>query len=225
FKIGGNFTTLRSQGHAFGIGATYEYRYYSNLADDENTLILSGNYSYDTRNSAIFATNGQYLYLGVDKAGLFGILDDRDYWKARLDARIFLPVYEDLLSFALRGFAATLFLENYKVPGTSQEKILFYGLNAVRGAESSEAKAGWLGSFELRYDLKSQTVPMYLLAFADIGGTGNNLWQTGFSFTAGPELDIAIPMLGVIGFGVAYNFDGKWTFENFKPFFRFGGAF
>ncbi|MFN4189836.1 MAG: outer membrane protein assembly factor [Pseudothermotoga sp.] len=225
FKIGGNFTTLRSQGHAFGVGATYEYRYYSNLADDENTLILSGNYSYDTRNSAIFATNGQYLYLGLDKAGLFGILDDRDYWKARLDARIFLPVYEDLLSFALRGFAATLFLENYKVPGTNQEKILFHGLNAVRGVESGEAKAGWLGSFELRYDLKSQTVPMYLLAFVDIGGTGSNLWQTGFSFTAGPELDIAVPMLGVIGFGVAYNFDGKWTFENFKPFFRFGGAF
>lgn len=225
FKIGGNFTTLRSQGHAFGAGVTYEYRYYSYLSDDEDTLILSGNYSYDTRNNAIFATNGQYLYLGLDKAGLFGILDDRDYWKARLDARFFVPVYEDLFSLAFRGFASSLFLEKYRVSGTDQETILFYGVNAVRGVESTEQKAGWLGSVELRYDLKSQTVPMYLLAFADIGGTGESLWKTGFNFTAGPELDIAIPMLGVIGFGVAYNFDGNWTFENFKPFFRFGAAF
>lgn len=225
FKVGGNFTTLRSQGHAFGIGATYEYRYYSNLISAENTLILSGNYSYDTRNSAIFATNGQYLYLGLDKAGLFGILDDRDYWKAKLDARVFVPIYEDLLSVGFRGFAASLFLEKYKVSGTKQETILFYGVNAVRGVESTEQKAGWLGSVELRYDLKSQTVPIYLLAFADIGGTGSSLWSAGFDFTAGPEIDIAVPMLGVIGFGVAYNFDGNWTFENFKPFFRFGAAF
>ncbi len=224
-KIGANFTTLRSQGHAFGAGVTYEYRYYSYLSDDENTLILSGNYSYDTRNSAIFATNGQYLYIGLDKAGLFQILNDRDYWKARLDARAFVPVYEDLFSLAFRGFAASLFLEKYKLSGVSEEKILFYGVNAVRGTESTEQKAGWLGSIELRYDLKSQTVPMYLLAFADVGGTGESLWKTRLNFTAGPELDIAVPMLGVIGFGVAYNFDGNWSFDNFKPFFRFGAAF
>ncbi|MEJ5228467.1 MAG: POTRA domain-containing protein [Pseudothermotoga sp.] len=225
FKVGGNFTTLRSQGHAFGAGVTYEYRYYSALEEDENTMILSGNYSYDTRNNAIYPTEGRYLYISLDKAGLFGILDDRDYWKARLDVRVFMPVYQDILSVAVRGFASLLFLEKYKVTGTTEETIIFYGVNSVRGTESAKAKAGWLGTFELRYDLKSQTVPMYVLAFVDVGGTGSSLWQTSVNLTAGPELDIAVPMLGVLGFGVAYNFDGNWTFENFKPFFRFGAAF
>ncbi len=225
FKVGGNFTTLRSQGHAFGAGITYEYRYYSLLSADENTIILSGNYSYDTRNNAIYPTEGRYLYVNLDKAGLFGILDDRDYWKARLDVRIYMPVYQDILSVAVRGFASSLFLEKYKIPGTIQETITFYGVNSVRGTDSAKAKAGWLGTFELRYDLKSQTVPMYVLAFVDVGGTGNSLQQTNVKFTAGPELDIALPMLGVLGFGVAYDFDGNWTFENFKPFFRFGAAF
>jgi len=222
-QLGGNFTTLRREGHAFGAGVTYEQRYSS--IGTENTLILSGNYSYDTRDNSIFAMNGKYLYTGVSKAGLFGILDDRSYWKLRVDARMFMPLYEDSLSVAFRAFATTLLGESYKISGATEETILFYGIDSVRGTSSVKDKAGWVGSAELRYDLKSQTIPIYLLAFVDVGGTGESLLQPSINVTAGPEMDIAIPMLGVIGFGVAYNFDGNWTFDNFKPFFRFGTAF
>jgi len=66
---------------------------------------------------------------------------------------------------------------------------------------------------------------MYALVFVDVGGTGETLSQPILSLTAGPELDVAIPLLGVLGFGVAYDFNGQWTWDNFKPFFRFGAAF
>ncbi|MBC7123702.1 MAG: BamA/TamA family outer membrane protein, partial [Pseudothermotoga sp.] len=222
-KVGGNASTLRFSGHAFGGGVTYENRMYSDFK--ENTLILSGNYSYDTRSDPIFPARGQYIYLGVDKAGLFDFLADRDYWKFRLDARIFVPVWNDQLVSAFRFFTSAVLFEQYENPGTTPETILFYGIDSVRGMDGGKAKAGILASGELRYNLKSQTLPMYALVFVDVGGTGETLSQPTLSLTAGPELDVAIPLLGVLGFGVAYNFNGQWTWDNFKPFFRFGAAF
>ncbi len=236
FKVGGSFSTLRLSSHSFGVGTTYEYRsYLVTPAIEENTLILSTDYSYDTRNSVIFTTEGQYLSLGLQKAGLFGVLDDRDYWKATVDARFFLPIINDSLALGFRVFGTSLFLERYRnesmfdsagVPETVYgEYIFFYGLNSVRGMPSTKAKAGALASAEIRYDLKSQTIPMYLVGFADVGGTGNSLFDLNINFTAGPELDLVVPMLGSLGFGVAYHFDGKWAWENFKTFFRFGSTF
>lgn len=222
-KVGGNASTLRFSGHAFGGGVTYENRIYTDFV--ENTLIVSGNYSYDTRSDPIFPTRGQYLYMGLEKAGLFGFLADRDYWKIRLDARVFLPVWNDQLVGALRFFSSAVLFDKYVYEGSTKETILFYGIDSVRGVDGGKAKAGVLASGELRYDLKSQTLPMYALLFVDVGGTGESLLQPTLKLTAGPELDIAIPLLGVIGFGVAYDFDGQWTWQNFKPFFRFGAAF
>jgi outer membrane protein insertion porin family len=222
-KVGGNASTLRFFGHAFGAGVTYENRMYTDFT--ENTLVLSGNYSYDTRSDPIFPTRGQYIYLGVDKAGPFGFLADRDYWKFRLDARMFMPVWNDQLVTAFRFFTSAVLFEKYKNPGTTPETILFYGIDSVRGVDGGKAKAGILASGELRYNLKSQTLPMYALVFVDAGGTGETLAQPTLRLTAGPELDIAIPLLGVLGFGVAYDFNGQWSWENFKPFFRFGAGF
>ncbi|MCX7813085.1 MAG: BamA/TamA family outer membrane protein [Pseudothermotoga sp.] len=223
FKIGGNVSTLRASGHAFGGGVTYENRTYTDFV--ENTLIVSGNYSYDTRSDPIFPTRGQYLYMGLEKAGLFGFLADRDYWKMRLDARVFMPIWNDQLVAALRFFSSAVLFDKYVYEGSTKETILFYGIDSVRGVDGTKAKAGVLASGEVRYDLKSQTLPMYALLFVDVGGTGESLFQPSLKFTAGPELDVAIPLLGVMGFGVAYDFDGRWTWENFKPFFRFGAAF
>lgn len=222
-KVGGNASTLRFSGHAFGGGVTYENRVYTDFV--ENTLIVSGNYSYDTRSDPIFPTRGRYLYMGLEKAGLFGFLADRDYWKIRLDARVFLSVWNDQLVGALRFFSSAVLFDKYVYEGSTEETILFYGIDSVRGVDGGKAKAGVLASGELRYDLKSQTLPMYALLFVDVGGTGESLLQPTLKLTAGPELDIAIPLLGVIGFGVAYDFDGQWTWQNFKPFFRFGAAF
>lgn len=222
FKVGGNVSTLRFVGHAFGGGVTYENRTYIDFS--ENTLILSGNYSYDTRSDPIFPKQGRYLYFGLDKAGLFD-LADRDYWKFRLDVRMFMPVWNEQLVAAFRLFTSAVLLDKYTNPGSTEETILFYGIDSVRGVDGTKAKAGILASGELRYDLKSQTLPMYVLAFVDVGGTGETLAQPALRLTAGPELDIAVPMLGVMGFGIAYDFNGQWTWENFKPFFRFGAAF
>ncbi|WP_041077471.1 BamA/OMP85 family outer membrane protein [Thermotoga caldifontis] len=221
-KVGGNASTLRFAGHAFGGGVTYENRSYIDFS--ENTLILSGNYSYDTRSDPIFPTQGRYLYFGLDKAGLFN-LADRDYWKFRLDVRMFMPVWNEQLVAAFRFFTSAVLFDKYTNPGSTEETILFYGIDSVRGVDATKAKAGILASGELRYDLKSQTLPMYVLAFVDAGGTGETLAQPTLKLTAGPELDVVVPMLGVMGFGVAYDFNGQWTWENFKPFFRFGAAF
>lgn len=227
FKVGGNVSTLRFSGHAFGAGVTYENRSYSALNFEENTLIVSGNYSYDTRSDPIFPTQGRYLYVGLDKAGLFGFLADRDYWKLRLDARLFVPVWNDQLVVAGRFFTSAVLFDRYVYEETTPETILFYGIDAVRGVDGGKAKAGILASGELRYNLKSQTLPMYALAFVDFGGTGDSLLPSTLKLTAGPELDLVIPMLGAMGFGVAYdfNFSNMWSWENFKPFFRFGAGF
>ncbi|AEH50160.1 BamA/OMP85 family outer membrane protein [Pseudothermotoga thermarum] len=237
FKIGGNISTLRLDGHSFGFGPAYEWRtYYPSSGNiQEQTLILSANYSYDTRNNVLFATKGQYLSIGLQKAGLFDPLDDRSYWKATLDARYFIPLFNDNLALGFRVYGTTLLFESYRkendfknagIPDAIYgEYILFYGMNAVRGMGSSKAKAGALASVEIRYDLKSQTVPIYLVGFADVGGTGKSLTDLDINITAGPELDIVVPMFGALGFGVAYHFDGNWTWDNLKTFFRFGSTF
>ncbi|MCD6102505.1 MAG: hypothetical protein J7J68_00865, partial [Thermotogaceae bacterium] len=61
----------------------------------------------------------------------------------------------------------------------------------------------------------------------DMGGSGDDIFEASrnLDITAGPELDIIVPLLGVMRFGVAYYFTGEWTFDNFKPFFLFGTGF
>ncbi len=236
FKVGGSFSTLRLFGHSLGFGTNYEYRFFPLTPPiQENTLILSASYSYDTRNNILFPTEGQYMSIGLDKSGLFGILDDRSYWKAILDARFFTPLLNNDIVLAFRVYGASLFFENYKykndfeaasVPESAYgEYILFHGVNSVRGLSAGRAKAGVLASAELRYDLKSQVLPMYLVGFVDAGGTGTSLSNVALNLTAGPELDVVIPMFGALSFGVAYHFDGNWAWENFKTFFRLGSTF
>lgn len=223
YSLGTNMTTLRIDGHAFGLGVSYENRATDSLR--ENTLILSANYSYDTRDSALFAMNGQYLLLGVEKAGLLGFLNDRDFWKLKGDLRIFVPIAENM-ALGFRGMSGAIMADSYK-PGAAPETIDYSGLNGVRGMEAASAKAVLLSSAEFRYNPESQTVPMYILGFVDMGGSGDDIFEASrnLDITAGPELDIIVPLLGVMRFGVAYYFTGEWTFDNFKPFFLFGTGF
>jgi len=159
YSLGTNMTTLRIDGHAFGLGVSYENRATDSLR--ENTLILSANYSYDTRDSALFAMNGQYLLLGVEKAGLLGFLNDRDFWKLKGDLRVFVPIAENM-ALGFRGMSGAIMADSYK-PGAAPETIDYSGLNGVRGMEATSAKAVLLSSAEFRYNPESQTVPMYIL--------------------------------------------------------------
>lgn len=194
-------TTLPYKGNSFGIGLAYE-----KILGETNTGTLSflGRYTFNDRNSAILPTEGRYLRLDVQKAGLL-YFKEQSYWKTIVVGELYYPIFESL--YAKFGGLGGVVLNEL-----GEEKLEVSGTQGIRGYGYLETERIFKFSADLNWILQSENIPVVFGVFADFGGAKK---ESGFEYLSsiGPKLNLVIPFLGNVEVGYAYLFrDGKWNF-------------
>jgi len=191
----------------------------------------------DSRDLPQFATMGSVNSLSLEFAG--GILGgDVNYQKYIYDSAWY---FENFWKFTMMlktrvGVVGTYtssqrvpFSERFMPGGTSYDGMIRgYNERSVGPVEGSTKIGGeTMLIFTLEYQFPVVQQQIYALLFADAGNAWKNLAETDITDlkrSAGVGVRIVAPMLGVIGFDIAYGFDnvlgGEW-----HPHFQMGTSF
>ena len=191
----------------------------------------------DSRDLPEFATMGSVHSLSSEFAG--GILSgDVNYHKHIFDSAWY---FQNFWKFTLMLKSRVGFVDTYKssqsVPfserfmpgGTSYDGMIRGYDNRSVGPEQNGTEIGGrtMLIFTLEYQLPIVQQQIYGLLFADAGNAWRNVAETDptdLKRSAGVGIRIVAPMLGVIGFDLAYGFDnvprGEW-----HPHFQLGTSF
>ncbi len=162
------------------------------------TIRFNSQFSYDTRNSAIFPTKGTLQQIRIELAAPPG---DLNYWKVDVDSRVFLPIYKEyvLLIKGLMGYGDA-YGNTFELPFF--ENFYGGGPRSVRGFQESslgpkdqfgDSQGGNLslvGNAELILPIPGlkELKSVRLTAFFDAG----NVYSTkGTFFTAPEDLDLS----------------------------------
>ena len=191
-------------------------------------------FSRDTRDRSFNATSGERTVISTKLAG-GPLMGDAHFGKITLE-RAQLFNYKKKLILALRGFTGSVvglydsddvpFNERFFLGDVGPFGLRGYELRSVGPYENGINVGGRvfvIGTVELRYRFSEST---YGLLFFDAG----NAWKNSsrmrpFVLKKGSGIGIRMemPMLGVVGFDLAYGFNngkGKWV-----PHIQFGTQF
>ena len=198
------------------------------------TSAISLSFTRDTRDRSFNAMSGERTSINLKLAGgpLFG---DANFGKITVE-RSQLFNYKKKVILALRGFTGSVvglkdandvpFYERFFLGDVGAYGLRGYELRSVGPYENGYNVGGrvfMIGTVELRYRFSES---MYGLLFFDAG----NAWKNSSYMRplvlkkgAGIGVRMEMPMLGIVGFDLAYGFDnngGKWV-----PHIQFGTQF
>ncbi len=187
-----SLSTLPIFGNTLSILHTFKYTL-------PNTLSMSVGFShtFDSRDSILNPTKGFLLNEIFEKGG---ILPDepQDYYKITGRAELYFPIYDKLYG-ALKGYGG--YVNNIK----GDEIIYTMPADSVRGYRFSGHYI-YKFSTEIHYPIYTSPVSVNLVAFYDIGSAVLDLNDIGnFVDSTGIGLNIVLPMLGPMEFGMAYK--------------------
>ncbi len=198
------------------------------------TSALSVSFTRDTRDRSFNPMNGARTVISTKLAG-GPLMGDANFGKLTVErSQIFS--YRRKVIFALRGFTGSVvglydaedvpFNERFFLGDVGTFGLRGYELRSVGPHENGINVGGrvfFIGTLELRYRFNEST---YGLLFFDAG----NAWKNSSCMRplvlkkgAGVGIRMEMPMLGIVGFDLAYGFDnsgGKWV-----PHIQFGTQF
>lgn len=166
----------------------------SQTTNQYQTLVLSGNYTFETLDSfqvpmsGVSLTAYAYKYFPLNVAG-------SDALSYLAEFTVHIPLLPNL-SVASRVLAGQVFQTSGK-PVT----YALTGLNQVRGLSSPSLSGSNIGllNTELRY--KEREVPFYASIFYDIGFVSNAFDFSNPKSSYGVEFGLVVPILGLVRFG------------------------
>ncbi|MEO0293954.1 MAG: outer membrane protein assembly factor BamA [candidate division WOR-3 bacterium] len=214
--------------------ASGEYKYLDSGLNWESSLYNT--LVYDSRDSKIAPTIGDYYSIGVKYAG--GILKgDRQYHKIILEGRKFKNIFAKELVIMNRtriGYALgregkeVPLLERFLLGGVGEWGVRGYDNEVIVPDLSKKYIGGnfaFLNNLELRLNFADKG---YGMIFLDAGNCFKDLKEvdmTDLYYGVGIGFRVEIPMMGIIGvdFGCNLNlFEGK---RRWKPHFQLGTTF
>jgi len=180
----------------------------------------------DSRDRVFNATEGSRIFYQFELTG--GPLSgDVNFYKHIIEAMKYIPFKEKWISlFRVKGGVGAGIYETWDIPGYALFWLGDVGPYGLRGYEYWSIGPGRVFSiltFEEHFRISEN---MYVLAFAEAGGTWNHSgemkWKD-FKRSAGLGVRMEVSMLGIIGFDMAFGFDnngGRWI-----PHLQFGSQF
>ncbi|KPL19954.1 MAG: hypothetical protein AMJ92_00370 [candidate division Zixibacteria bacterium SM23_81] len=191
----------------------------------------------DSRDLPEFATMGSVHSLSSEFAGGF-LSGDVDYHKHIFDSAWYFRNFWNLtLMFKTRlGIVDTYkssqtvpFSERFMPGGTSYDGMIRGYDNRSVGPRQDNTEIGGktMLIFTLEYQFPVVQQQIYALFFADAGNAWRSVGETDLTDlkrSAGVGVRIVAPMLGVIGFDMAYGFDNEFGGE-WHPHFQLGTSF